>query len=47
MLRPPSYSFDVGFQTDRRKRFNVGPEFGYEWAEENASNRRELGAQAT
>lgn len=41
MMSPKSYSVDVGFQTDRRSRFNIGPSIDYEWAELDA--RKQLG----
>jgi hypothetical protein len=45
MLAPRSQSVNLSLQTDRRKRFNFGPEVDYRWSQLNAGSELELGLE--
>jgi hypothetical protein len=45
LLAPRRQTVSLGLQTDRRKRFNLGPEVDYEWSQLDAGSRLELGLE--
>ncbi len=45
MLSPRSQTVELGFQTDRRKRFNLGPSIDYQWWQLDAGWGVELGLE--
>ena len=45
ILAPRSQSIELGFQTDRRKSFNLGPSIEYEWMQLNAGWKVEAGLE--
>ena len=45
MVSPRSHSVSLGLQTDRRRRFNVGPEIEYDWFQLDAGFRFGVGLE--
>jgi hypothetical protein len=45
MLSPRAHAVELGFHTDRRKRFNLGPSIDYGWRQQDAGWQVELGME--